>query len=241
MIRRFALTLALALGAGPAAAALTEAQLDRLAARPAEGARFDHGTGRPTVLIFADYDCGALCDAILGQTTAALSETGLDADRYALLVVGLDPRDGAEAAASFRARQAAPLDPAAITTLHPDADRVDEIAAALGYRYAYDAGEDRFAHPAATYVLAASGEVVRVLPALQPGPGDLRLALVEAGEGRIGGLGDRLALLCYGFDPASGRYNLAIYRTLTVLSVITALGVFGAIGTAHWRERRMRP
>lgn len=222
----------------PARAALTEAELDRVAAEPQAGARLDLGLGRPTVLIFADVDCGALCDAVLGQTATALAETGLPPEAYALVVVGLDPRDEAAAARDFVKHQAAPLDPAHVEVRRPDPDALAAMMRALGYRYAYDAPEDRFAHAAARYVLTASGEVTRVLPAFRADPGALRLALVEAAEGRVGTFAERLVLLCYGFDPVTGRYTMPVLRTAMILSILTALILFGGIGAALLRERR---
>ena len=58
--------------------------------------------------------------------------------------------------------------------------------------------------------LTADGRVSRALSSLALQPADLRLALLEAGEGKIGGLAGRLALLCYGFDAVHGIYTAQI-------------------------------
>jgi hypothetical protein len=55
---------------------------------------------------------------------------------------------------------------------------------------------------AATESARAVSLVMRVLSALGLNPTDLRLALVDAGEGHAGSVVDRAVLLCYGFDPA---------------------------------------
>jgi protein SCO1 len=65
----------------------------------------------------------------------------------------------------------------------------------------------------------------RVLSPLALTGRDLRLALTEAGEGRVGGLTDRLALLCYGFDAARGLYTPLIQRILTVAGLVTILAI----------------
>ena len=56
----------------------------------------------------------------------------------------------------------------------------------------------------------------------------LRLALVEAGEGRTGGLGDRIRLLCYGYDPVRGLYTPLIGRLLEAgaAATLAALALF---------------
>jgi protein SCO1/2 len=58
---------------------------------------------------------------------------------------------------------------------------------------------------------------------------DVRLALVDAGQGRVGTLGDQVRLLCYGFDPSVGAYTQAIHRALALAAALTtaalALGI----------------
>ena len=74
----------------------------------------------------------------------------------------------------------------------------------------YDAEHDQFAHPAAAYVLTKDGRIARVLSGLGLSGGDLRLALVEAGQGHVGTLLDQITLRCFGFDPARGIYTASI-------------------------------
>ena len=183
--------------------------------------------GRPAIMIFADYTCQSLCGAVLTMAATGLLQSGLkpNAD-FRLIVVGLDPKDGvSEAQAMKRAQVDGSLQPAS-TFLLADAG-TKQIADAVGYRYAYDSENDQFAHPAAVFVLAADGRVVRVLSGLALDPGSLRLALVEAGAGRVGTFADHVRLLCYGFDPAAGTYTAAIGRWLAIAAAATLL-VLGA-------------
>ncbi|ETX29042.1 hypothetical protein [Roseivivax isoporae] len=233
--------LALLVLSGPAHAGLTAAELDTVRSDPPPGAQVDLGTGLPTILVFADLDCGALCDAILARTADELSRTGLEIGRdYALVVVGIDPRDGSSEARSFVAAQAAPLPAARIVTRTPDADTLADLTRVLGYGYRHDAANDRFAHPAVRHVLTAEGRVARVLPAFRVAEGDMRRALVEAGEGRVGTVVERVALACYGFDPVTGRYSLSITRAATAGGIASTLLVAGGIALALRRERRGR-
>ena len=41
-------------------------------------------------------------------------------------------------------------------------------------------------------------------------PKDLQFALIEASASKIGSPIDRLLLFCYDYDPATGKYTLAI-------------------------------
>ncbi len=236
MIRAALLLVALSLVSTPAAAGLTSAELDGVSVEPPAGAKLDFDLGRPAVLVFADVTCGELCDAIVAQTAATLDETGLAAGvDYVLVVVSLDPDDTDEAAAAFVAAQTAPTQQAIL--LRPDAAELAEMASSLGYGYAYDAEADRFAHPAVRFILGRDGTLSQVVPAFRATPDEMRSAILGAAAPPAGVI-QRLVLLCYGLDPVTGRYSLAIGRVLTALSLATAAILGAAIATALWRERR---
>jgi protein SCO1 len=64
--------------------------------------------------------------------------------------------------------------------------------------------------------------------------------LMEASAGKIGSPIARLLLLCYEYDPASGRYTLAIVSLLRVLGVATALALGSYMLVMFRREVRVR-
>jgi protein SCO1/2 len=109
---------------------------------------------------------------------------------------------------------------------------------AVGLHYAYDSEHDQYAHPAAAYIVDAAGRVRRVMSPIGLDGGDLRLALVDAGHGAIGGIADRLHLLCYGFDPAHGIYTERITTLLTFACLGTLVIIAGGIFTMVMLRRR---
>lgn len=195
----------------------------------------------PTVLVFADYTCRTLCGPILAFVASALEQSGLrPGEQFQLLVVGLDPRDSRQDAASMRARYlpaGSPLD-RATSLVRADGATIKVLTAALGYRYRYDQDDDMYIHPAAAYVVQTNGRVSRVLTGVGISAPDLRLALVEAGEGKIGTLRDRIQLLCSGFDPAHGTYSLIIARVLAIAAGLTLLTLAGGIALLLLAGRR---
>jgi protein SCO1/2 len=195
---------------------------------------------RPAVLVFADYTCETLCGPIVAFVTTALEQSGLMAgDQFQLIVVGLDPKDGMADAARMRRDLGADaaLDRASMFVT-ADAASLAALTEALGYRYFHDIGHDQFVHPAAAFVLAADGRVTRVLGGIGLSGDDMRLALVEAGERRVGSLGDQVRLLCSGFDPAHGTYNLLISRILAASALASIAMLGGGIGMLALMGRR---
>jgi protein SCO1/2 len=87
-------------------------------------------------------------------------------------------------------------------------------------------------------ILTPEGVVSRYLSGVDYPPRDLRLAIVEASHGQVGTSTDRVLLLCYHYDPTTGRYGLAIMRVLQLGGLATVAGLGLAIGLALHRERR---
>jgi protein SCO1/2 len=198
-------------------------------------------TSKPTVLVFADYTCRTLCGPIVAFVAAALERSRLRADeQYRLVVIGLDPRDGIASAAKMR-RDHLGKDTAlnqASLFVTTDQPAIDAVTSALGYRYVYDPEHDQFVHPGAAYVLRPNGRVARVLSGLGISGDDMRLALLEAGDGQATTWRDHVRLLCSGFDPALGTYNLMISRVLAASALATVVVLGGAISLLALAGRR---
>jgi len=115
---------------------------------------------------------------------------------------------------------------------------IKALTDAVGFRYAYDAEIDQYAHPASMTVLTADGRVSKYLYGIEFAPRDLRLALVEASEGRIGTAVDQALLFCYHYDPETGKYGLVILNFVRAAGALTVLLMAGWIVLSLRRERR---
>ncbi len=196
---------------------------------------------RPTVLVLSDYRCKTLCGPILDFVVSALEQSGLKpGDQFDVLVVGLDPRGTGDDVRAVRRQHLSDdseLD-RATSFFTSDKSSIARLTSALGYRYLYDASADQFVHPAAAFVLRADRHVSRVLTGVGLSGADMRLALVEAGQGKIGNLSDRVRLLCSAFDPVQGTYTPLIGRTLEIASTATLVLLAGSIGILAFSNRR---
>lgn len=197
----------------------------------------------PAVVVFADYTCKTLCGPILAFAAGGLEKTGLVAGRaFHLIVVGIDPKDSLADARAIKASHVG-NGPIAKNTLMltGKAGTIRAETAAAGYHYVYDKSIDQFAHPAVAYVVTAEGRISRVLAGLGLDAYDLRLALVDAGKGRIGTFADRIRLLCYCFDPATGIYSASISRIMLAAGTLTIAALAGAIAFLSFSVKRRAP
>ena len=196
--------------------------------------------GRPALILPVDFTCRTLCGPALTIASSALAQTGLKPGQdFQFVVVGFDPADSlADARAVITGRVSEPALAEAAIIMQGDARSTQAFMAAIGYRAVYDAERDQFVHPAGAVVVTANGRVSRVLSTLALNPGDLRLALTEAGEGRVGTVTDRLALLCSQYDPVNGIYTGAVTRIVQASAVLTVLLLAGGLALLNRRHRR---
>lgn len=195
--------------------------------------------GVPTVWILADYTCETLCGPAISIVSNALADAGLRAGQdYRLIVVGFDPKDGVAQALAMKSEQVSPRGGLSEHSyfLRAAATDIRTLSDAFGVQTIYDREHDQFAHPAAAFVVTPEGRISRALSALSVDAASLRLALVEASQGRIGRWTDQVHLLCYGFDPASGVYTLAARRLLLAATSISVIVLALLIGFLFRRE-----
>jgi len=197
---------------------------------------------RPVVLALVYYDCPMLCGLVLNGLLKSLRairlEVGTDFD---VVVCSIDPAEKPPLAASKRSvylkAYGRPRSAAGWHFLTGDAESIERLASAVGFRYRYDPATRQFAHASGIMVATPAGKLARYLYGIEYSARDLRLALVEAAAGRIGTAADRVLLFCYHYDPKTGRYGVAILRVIRVLGSATVLALACWIAVMVGRER----
>jgi len=188
--------------------------------------------GKPVVLAFVYYTCPMLCTQVLNAMTATISTLSLDAGKdFELVLVSFDPRETPAQAAAKKAeyvhRYKRAGSDAGWHFLTGDEPEIKRVTRAAGFRYSWDEQTQQFAHPTGIIITTPDGRLARYLFGIEYGPRDVKLALVDASEGKVGTFADQLLLFCYHYDPMTGRYGIYVMRTLRVAGVATVL----AIGT----------
>ncbi len=189
----------------------------------------DFFRGKPIVLVLEYLRCKSLCGFVLQDLAKALAQSSLAAGRdYQVVAISVDPRDGAAEARAARAaylERFGEADSAGWHFLTGMNRAIADVADAVGFRYRYDPEIEQYAHPAGLIVAAPDGTIARYVLGLDYRPLDLRLALTEAAAGAVASPASELLLLCYCYDPGTGRYSLAINNVTRILCGATVLGV----------------
>lgn len=190
-------------------------------------------SGRPVLLNFVYYRCPMLCPMVLEGTTESLTHLKFDIGKqFDIITVSIDPRDKATDAATLKekyVRHYGRLEAARgwhFLTAHETA--IKKLTDAVGFQFTYDSRTDQFAHGAALLVLTPDGRTSRYFYGFEYKPRDLRMAIVEASEGKVGNAVDQLLLLCFHYDPTTGKYsrNAMMFARAGGLTTVFALGGF---------------
>ena len=208
------------------------------------------GGRRPALLVLGYKDCPMLCSMVLDGLTETLTQlratTGRD---FELIDLSIDPRETpAQAAAQKRVyfkryyRHGADAGWHFLTS--PDEATIQRVAAAIGFRYAYDASSKQYAHPSGLVVLTPDGTVSRYFFGVNFAAKDLHAALAAASTRQIGSPIAKLLLLCFHYNPATSKYGSLIINSLRAAGVLTILVLFGGLALlvrGERRQLRLRP
>ena len=198
---------------------------------------------RPVVLAFVYYQCPMLCTQVMNGISSALKVlTFAPGKDFDIVLVSFDPRDTPEAA---NAKKRAHLDHwAARGTangwhfLTGTEASIRQATAAAGFTYQWDAQTNQFAHVSGLLVATADGTLSRYFYGVEYSPRDLRLALIESGNGKVGSVVDELLLYCFQYDPSHGRYGAVFMNIMRLASALTVCFIGGFILLMRRREMR---
>jgi protein SCO1/2 len=190
----------------------------------------DYFGKKPLILSLVYYNCPMLCGEVLSGLEHSLRMMKFDVGKeFDAITVSFDPRETPEMAAAKKAEFLKRYKRAGAELgwyfLVGKQDAIDALTKAAGFQYQYDENSKQFAHATAIMVLTPEGKIAQYYYGVEYPPKDLRLGLVEAGQGKIGNLVDAMLLYCYHYDPEQGRYSATILRVMRLGAMATMLGL----------------
>ncbi len=204
---------------------------------------------RPVALIMNYYGCPMLCGVVLNATRDALQEIDWKmGEKYRVIAISIDPTETYKLAAAKRRsilgsiknqefRAAAEANWQFLVGPGANSKRV---ADAIGFKYRYDKQTKEYAHGAALFFVSGSGVLTRALFGINYQPTTVRLALLEASQGKIGTLAEKLLLFCYHFDPKGNKYSILAVNLMKIAGAITVVIMLLAYLLIFLRNRRER-
>ncbi len=176
---------------------------------------------RPTILTLVYYNCPGLCTPLLEGAVDVLDKVDLEpGSDFQVLSISFNPSETPELAKekksnileAFERRQ---FPPSAWHFLVGDSVNIHKVTEAVGFKYIPN--KDGYLHPAAMIVLSDKGKISRYLNGITFLPFDLKMAIIEASQGRVGPTIAKVLQLCFNYDPEANRYVFNFLRVTGAL------------------------
>jgi len=202
------------------------------------------GKGRPVLVNLVYYECPMLCGLVLNGITKGMKELDyLPGREFEVVTVTIDPKEGTDLAAAKRESILEELGrPEAGAGWHfhtAEEGEIARLADALGFGYRWDEKGKQWAHPAVIFFASPEGKITRYLYGIEYKPFELKLAVLESGQGKVGSTLEKLLLFCFHYDGDSQAYRIA-ERARFVGGAFIVLVVGGFLAVMWRRSSRIQ-
>ena len=193
---------------------------------------------RPVLMALVYFKCGMLCPQVLHGMAESLRQTGFHpGHEYDVVVTSIDPSDTATDAVEAKQHFVSMLDsPDAAAHVHfltGVQTSITDLATATGFHYVRvpgpDGKMDQFAHSSVIMIATPEGRMSKYLSGIEYQPRDMRLAVIEASDHKIGSLTDMVLLYCCSYSPTQGRYTVAILRVMGLAAMGSVFALAGIL------------
>lgn len=188
---------------------------------------------RPVILVPGYYRCPMLCtminDGLINTLENLRANVGTDFD---VIDLSIDPNETSAAAAEkkglYLRRYGRSGSGNGWHCLVGGRNAIAQLMDEIGYRYAYDAQTKEYAHPSGVVILTPNGKVSRYIFGVSFNSTELRDAIAAAKQGKSESVLSQIILLCYHYNPITGKYGALILSILRLVSLtfVAAIGLW---------------
>ena len=200
---------------------------------------------KPVLITMLQLTCDQVCSAQFGAMETAFKDQAfgfMPGQEFEILTVSIDPKEGPLIAQDVKEEQLKNLGIAGADKgwhfLTGDEKSIKTLAKSLGIKYIWDENSKQYIHPDGIVMATPDGRISRYFMRLDYNPRDLRYSIIESSKDKIGTFIDQIALSCFHYNPATGKYTLQIMMFLRLVGGAFVLGSVGAIAFAMMREKR---
>jgi protein SCO1/2 len=186
---------------------------------------------KPTILTFVYYRCPGICSPLLTELSKMVEKMDLEPGKdYQIVTISFDHREKPELAAekqdNYLSMIARPITPAAWHFFTADSVVIQRLTNAAGF-YFKPVGND-WVHAGALIFISPEGKITRYMNGIQYLAFDIKMAVLEASEGRTGPTIAKVLRFCYSYDPEGRTYALNVTRIAMVGTLLFA-GIFALV------------
>ena len=190
--------------------------------------------GKPTIITLNYFRCAGICTPQLDDLSKTLTKLNLAENTdYKVLTISFAEDETPELAAAKRKNHLHAIQREYVQDawhfLIGENNSSAVLASKVGFTYektVSPAGVVDYIHPAALIILSPEGKVTRYLNGIDQLPFDVKMALVEASEGRVGPTIAKTLLYCFSYDPVGKKYIFVWEKVAATVMLIIVFGFF---------------
>jgi protein SCO1/2 len=200
---------------------------------------------RPLILMFVYFRCPMLCGEELKGLTRCLRAVGPSVgDGFDVITVSFDPSETPNLAAAKKQSVLEVYDrPRGQRGWHfltGTGPAIESLTNAVGFRYSPIRDTQQYAHAAGIVVLSPDGLITRYFFGIDYPSKDVQASLQNAAAEHVEPPVAKWLMLCYDYDPSTGKYTLAVMRLVQILAAFTLCVLVGGVGFLLRRDARHR-
>ncbi len=195
---------------------------------------------KPTVMAFVYYNCPGICSPLLTGLSEVVDKVELNpGEEFQVLTISFNHKEDAELAKKWHKNHFASLNrkdmsPDDWKFMVGDSLSIRTLTDAAGFYYKED-GED-YIHAAALVVVSPKGKITRYLTGTQFLPFDLKMALIEASEGKATPTINKILEYCFSYDPEGNKYVFN-FNKIAGTVIFASIGLFLAVLIIKGRKK----
>jgi protein SCO1/2 len=197
---------------------------------------------KPTVIALVYYECPGICSPLLEGVAEVITRAKIDlGTEYQVFTVSFDPDEKPKLAKDKKANYAKLVKGKDVengwTWFTGDSANIDRLLDGLGYKVKKEGAE--FIHPAAIMVVSPDAKITRYLHGTYFLPFDLKMAVIEASEGRSGPTINKVLQFCFAYDAEGKKYVLNFTKVSGSIIIFLAVSLFvGLLISNRSRKRK---
>jgi len=197
----------------------------------------------PLILTLNYSNCPMLCNVQLNQLAQSLEKGDLKiGEDFRCISVSIDPTETDERLQMTKQQYVEQV------PSHEKAESgwafcrtsqnvIEKLAEEVGFSYNLDKATGEYAHPAMLAFLTPDGVITRYSLGVAFPPDQMKLALIEAGDGTVGSFIDQFVMLCFTFDPDSNSYVAEAWKIMRLGGAIT-IALMALALVPYWLGRK---
>lgn len=170
---------------------------------------------KPTLLTLVYYRCPGICSPLMNGVSEVIDKMDMEPGKdFNIVTISFNPQEDYIMAQgkkeNYLNNMKKKIPAESWKFLTGDSLSIAKITDAVGFRYQKQ-GED-YMHGAVLTILSQDGKIARYLYGTDFLPMDVKLAVIEASEGRSTPGINKLLKICYSYDPDGRKYVLNVTR-----------------------------